>query len=155
ADGEVVPAPQTAYEPCSLGERWPLRSGDDLINIRVALENAFTAGEDQHVHARIGEAATNAAHEWRREQNITQPPQRDDENLHGRPGSRALRLLATRRAESPWRARTRVSLSNCSSWRWFSSSRERSCSGCQRCSTVASSRALRRRMPCRIRRANI
>ena len=63
-----------------LRERRPFRHGQHAIDIRVAFEDALAAGKDQYVEAGARQALPQCAHQRRRQQNVAQPPQGDDQN---------------------------------------------------------------------------
>ena len=54
------------------------------IDVRIALEDALAAAEYENVEPRLRKAAPDRADERRGEQDVAEPPQRDDQDARAR-----------------------------------------------------------------------
>jgi hypothetical protein len=64
-DGDVIPAPEASQEPRARRCCWPLRHGDNAIDVRITRDNSRRIGKRQHVDCRTGPCAAQAPNQWR------------------------------------------------------------------------------------------
>ena len=83
-DREVVALEEARGERKRLQMRRPRRHGHDAGDVRIAVENAGSVREGEHVDARLRPGAAHAADERRCQKNVADPAQGDDENARPR-----------------------------------------------------------------------
>ena len=74
-DGEIVALPQLRHQLHALGDARPRRHGDDVVDVRIAGEDAVGALEHQHVDVGVGPGAAQAADQRRGEQQVADAAQ--------------------------------------------------------------------------------
>jgi len=77
---DIVAPPESYEEACALRRRRPLRHADDAIDVRIAGENPCGIGKHEHVDAGIRPGPAQAADQRRRQQQVADATQRDDQD---------------------------------------------------------------------------
>src|SRR4051812_12999497 len=71
---EIVSPPQLTNQSERFPGRGPFRDGDDIIDIRIAFEDALTAAEREDVQLALRKSSPDGAHERRGKQHVAKPP---------------------------------------------------------------------------------
>src|SRR3954447_14358334 len=71
---EIVSPPQLTNQSERFPGRGPLRDGDDIIDIRITLEDALAAAEHEDVQPALRKSSPDRAHERRGKQHVAKPP---------------------------------------------------------------------------------
>ena len=71
---EIVAPPQLTNQRERFPGRGPLRDRDDIIDIRIALQDALAAAEHEDVQPALRESSPDSAHKRRGEQHVAESP---------------------------------------------------------------------------------
>ena len=71
---EIVAPPQAANQSERFPGRGPLRDGDHIVDVRIALEDALAAAEYEDLEPGLGKTSPDGAHKRRGEQHVTEAP---------------------------------------------------------------------------------
>ena len=88
-DRKIVAAEQLPHERKAVAGRGPRRNRDHAVDIRIARQDRRRIGKHQHLDPRIRIGAAQASDQWRRQQHVTEAPQRHHEDARLRRQSEA------------------------------------------------------------------